>query len=253
MRDKQTFNQLEAHFREQIRGMQIAAKAYDAGADESGHTIAVILEAIVMGTGPVGSLLEQLGLKNGVTYLSTLSPYSPGSDQRYYGLFKRDADHKDIPLCKLEHAAPNQWLTFQDWWQELALDTEGHVFSRKDMVLLAVNQDGTEHPEGLCFEPEKGWLFSEGSQVFLLPRGTVLASVRQIASELLVSLNINTAKRPGTRRKLGAQTACYIGEILYLQVQAVPDPRVTDRKARTWYVEDVKLDGDRRLTMQIIA
>lgn len=225
---------IEECFRSQTKFIQNAAKAYDEGREEEAKAMAAAIGVLLSDTEQSASMLAQLNMKDRIYMISTIGPYDHGASDSYHGLFNISSAGDYIPLCKMGVESVNKWLTFDDWWNELVIDDGVHVFSRKDLILSAAVQDGT-------------------GELQLFERAAY-ASVRQIASELLVSLNINSIKKPGTRRKRGKQEACYIGNTLYLaDSPSSEDVRVTERKERTCYSEDVMLEGKRRFSMTIIS
>lgn len=75
-------------------------------------------------------------------------------------------------------------------------DKAGNTFSRRDIVLAVANQDGGAHvdPEldedyaALSKDNTLGWHFSVGGTETEFPDNPVPASIRQIAHEVLVTL-----------------------------------------------------------------
>ncbi len=231
MKFKHKDNEAVGQFREQTQLLQQAIKSYDGGSEAAAQTIGVLLWVLLHDSGIMPSLLSQLDMKSGKHYLSTVMPYVPAITQAYHGLFNRDDSGSTVPVCKTEGDADNKWLTFNDWWHELVIGGTEGVFSREDIVRFSAETAGRE------ISPE-----------------SVRASLRQIAHELLVSLNINSGKRAGTRQKQGSQAACYLGDTLYfacVDPQGPEDDQIR-REPRTLYTEEVMLEGGRRFTMHIV-
>lgn len=101
-----------------------------------------------------------------------------------------------VPLCG-ENEKFHPFVPFLAWWKAVVFkDQRGNRFSRKDIVLTVANQDGGAHvdPEldedydALSKKNTLGWTFKSGDAEIPWPSNPVPASIRQIAHEVLVTL-----------------------------------------------------------------
>lgn len=93
---------------------------------------------------------------------------------------------------------PMRLVRFPDWWDDPVIkDKSGSMFSRKDLVLNVADTDGGAHvdPEldeaymALSRNNSLGWTFSDGDVEEALKGRPELASMRQIAHEVLSTIN----------------------------------------------------------------
>lgn len=103
---------------------------------------------------------------------------------------------KFVPKCEMNEEL-HPVVPFSAWWNAVVFkDKRGNTFSRREVVLTLANQDGGAHvdPEldedyaGLSKENTLGWNLKAGEQDVPWPSNPVPASVRQIAHEILVTL-----------------------------------------------------------------
>ena len=56
------------------------------------------------------------------------------------------------PRCFTEKKLPNRWLHIKDWWNEIIIDDKRYIFSRRDIVMIAADQDGGAHVDEGCID-----------------------------------------------------------------------------------------------------
>lgn len=98
----------------------------------------------------------------------------------------------------IRNAAPDRLhapVSFTDWWERPILsDQQDHKFSRRDLVLAVANKDGGAHIDAELDERYRALSLENSLGMTQEPdrpiaNSVVLASVRQIAEELLQTLD----------------------------------------------------------------
>lgn len=215
-----------AQLADQLALMRIAADAFDAGQEVAAKQLATSIRLLVHDARST-SLLTHLGVKLQLPYRDTaLAEAPPGVITVNCGLcmFNLNIGSQEVtyrpPLDELSVDRQHPPACFEDWWRIPVLrDTAGHQFSRASFVLTVANKDGGTHVDGVlpsdyealtranslgfaqvatgepntaalsvCFEglrqaPHDG---RDGSEP--VPNSIALASVRQIAHELVSTL-----------------------------------------------------------------
>jgi hypothetical protein len=102
-----------------------------------------------------------------------------------------------VPLIFGGEGPSEDWKPFDEWWNAVVLDDRNGIeFSRRDIVLAVRNSDGGAHVDSELDEPyvkmeklkEFGFTFNVGGREVKPRVGAGLASVRQIAFEVLTTL-----------------------------------------------------------------
>jgi hypothetical protein len=200
----------------QGRFLAASCQAYDAGEKYEALRLATSVYTLVHDAGKQHSLLSQLGVKQEIIWISTARPPDLPGDRgifrslRYTPLiqYERYRDRKRyankipefLPLSTFlairgERPVPRQ-LPFEEWWESdiIFLDEEEHaVLSRKKLVMALRNQEGGSHYDPEVINPnylplrKKIWMLTP-NYGFGWSLGLELATMRQIAEELLMSL-----------------------------------------------------------------
>jgi len=145
-------------------------------------------------------LLGQLGLK-AVHFYDTSIPRHPETILTYNGitaicLTSQGATYV-APLDELPADSPPRQVSFEQWWNGVIfVDNGGRETTRRDLILAVANKDGGAHVDpvlgktyaNLSRRNALGWRFS-GPRGDAPLQGPERASVRQIAHEVLKSLN----------------------------------------------------------------
>lgn len=192
---------------EQYKFIKLSCKSYDKGFEAEAKRLATCIRILVHDTKTSQSLLGQMGIKNKIMFLSTatLEPRFPVENLLPEARLVKirswvkngDSGAKYEPI--LDEKTPGHlWraLIFKDWWYEIVIDDKKNKFCRKDLVLEVANKDGGAHidPElneayyKLTRENSMGWKFSNGKFEKDFENSPVLPSIRQIAFEMLKTL-----------------------------------------------------------------
>ncbi|MCL4548203.1 MAG: hypothetical protein M1495_06515 [Bacteroidetes bacterium] len=130
----------------QIDFIRRSCEAYDNGYKDDALRLAVSIRVLFHDTPQSISLLNQLGVKNKIHLISTMSIEIPDIEN------KKEYNTIYIPIMltsegvkpPLEESDRRKLLTVDEWWDEPVM-IQLNSFSRKDIVLSAANQDGGAH------------------------------------------------------------------------------------------------------------
>jgi SEC-C motif-containing protein len=168
----------------------------------------VTIRLLVHDHGSNEALLAQLDRLKSTRFYDSGIPNTPGNLLTYSGLVvtaQTKTGGEYVPMLDDLQIGPGEWLPFGPWWETtIFVDNKKRQVSRKDLILSLANQDGGAHVDpalnetysALSRENSMGWTVTVGSVEH--PMGPPhLASVRQIAHEVLKSLNrAYTKKNP---------------------------------------------------------
>jgi hypothetical protein len=220
-----TPSELEAHLKEQIAFLESSADSYDRGFRGEGKRLAVTIRILLHDHGSNKALLAQLGRLGSMRFFDSALPNPSGNVATYSGLvvtahLKSGAEY--LPMLDDNQIGPGEWVPFDSWWATVIfVDNKKRKMSRKDLILSLANQDGGAHVDpalnetysALSKENSTGWTITKGDVEH--PMGPPhLASVRQIAHELLKSLDQRYAKKGPKRDDVlmyGAGAAAFDG------------------------------------------
>jgi hypothetical protein len=197
----QTIADLENHLKEQISFLQASTDAYDAGFKGEAKRLSVVIRVLVHDTSHSKSLMNLLGIKS-INFLDTSYDYDPRNLLSFAGLVmirKFPGGAEFVPRCKLPpkpKGEPIKFVPFDDWWNKVVVvDNQKNKFKRCDLVLSLSNKMGGAHVDpkldaayvALTRNKTLGWRYWDGNEEGdIVP--VELASVRQIAHEVLLSL-----------------------------------------------------------------
>ncbi|MDD5639402.1 MAG: SEC-C metal-binding domain-containing protein [Candidatus Pacebacteria bacterium] len=203
----QSSDDLKKQLLDQIEFLKTSANAYDNGLKEEAKRMATTIRVLLHDTTKSHSLLGQMNLKNR-KFLSTASKtISIGPNQQQVGsyagligIYLGSGANGFVPNFE---SMPKETITgyvdFNHYWNEIIfIDKEKNNHSRKDVILSVANKDGGAHvAPGLDEKYAKlsrqnslGWM-SSNDKKWLPVSGAELAAVRQIAYEILRSLDPN--------------------------------------------------------------
>ena len=136
----------------------------------------------------------------------------------YCGLVSQTLGLSRPRYVALLDKAPSILRSFSQWWDYIILkDMDGNMFSRKDLVLTIANKDGGAHIDPkvplsytrLQRGESTGHMWSYDGQCWERMEGAELATIRQIAHEVLKTLEPTYQRKlalpPGTITFSGIQ------------------------------------------------
>lgn len=216
------------------------------------------------------ALLTQLGLKNKMKLLSSVNTYVPTNEIAYTGLLSNrigNSKGEYIPTSESQGQLPNKWFRFKDWWTELVIDDKSNLFTREDIVKKISDSDGGAHVDStldmdyaeLTKFNSLGWQYEKSGKRIPFERNPAYASVRQIATEVLKSINTHNQIRARSSLKFSKDwTAHYIEDIRYFFPTPpidvfFTDKRVTKHEKRRMFKQVWHLRGAKNLEIYTLG
>lgn len=204
---RQSLSDLENHLIEQLDFLRSSSDAYDAGQTSEAKRLAATLRLLLHDTKVSHSLLKQLSKKE--SFLDTADVWDSTNLLSHTGLVVQDITAAGAMfrprLDRNEKAA--RTTAFDDWWSAVILaDQHGRKLSRGGLVTAVANKDGGAHIDpkisGQYAEFSRNdtlaWreaiIRNDGAHQVSALRGAELASIRQIAHEVLKTLISDYAK-----------------------------------------------------------
>ena len=202
-----TKDELEAHLDGSFGFLEASAASFDIGFEGEAKRLAVTLRVLLHDTKQSKSLLGQLGLFNR-KFSNTAFDYNPENKMSHGGLvyiaMGPSSTRYVAMLDNLPDAFLGREIDFDEWWNKpVFVDTQHRQLSRKQLVLVAANQDGGAHVDSkldgtyaaLSKENALGWIINDvkGERPM---EGPEKAAIRQIAHETLKTLIPSYAKKP---------------------------------------------------------
>jgi hypothetical protein len=210
-----TYSELLAKLRSQVGFLQRSSEAFDAGNEDEGERLALTARLLLHDTRHSHSLLGQLGVKTALGYTDT-SIQVENEDRDLGGGLHVATVTKHAGLVGLRATADGPWTyapvlrpdvesgrdnppaAFDQWWRRPFLkDSTGRPITRASVVLDVANKDGGAHVAKAI--PEAFQLLTSGAALgfqtgadedsFSDIPGIVMATMRQIAYELLETMN----------------------------------------------------------------
>jgi hypothetical protein len=209
MARKRTDAELITYLGEQVQFLENSAAAFDGGFEGEAKRLATTIRTLLHDTSKSHSILSQLGVKDRMAFMNTAEPINPRNRASTLGLVIMKAGvggEYVAPLDKPGRAFPPTAVPFGIWWEGTVTNLVGDQamrLSRRDYVLMVANQEGGAHVdpdlnedyELLVKDNAFGWVYTvedgAGSVILEKPfdRNPALASLRQIAFELMESLH----------------------------------------------------------------
>lgn len=255
MKYSKSIKDMTDHLNTQIKFLKNSIILYDSGIEDEAQRIATTIRVLLHDTNNSTSLFKHLKIKENMLFLSTVPGYIPGNLLSYQGLLCTSSTGFYIPICLADNKIQGLLLTFTDWWNEIVLDDKINSFTRKDIVLNVANTDGGAHVDDKLNEAYanlsrnnslSGCMSSDRKEPILY-NSPVYACIRQIAFELLYSIDFSDNIKSYTRKKDDSMIfkAAYIKDNLYLisseylNNPVFEDLRVTKTKERKNYIDEV--------------
>ena len=198
---------------EQRAFLDASCQGFDGGLQIEAKRLAVTIRVLVHDTANSHSLLEQLGIKNSLKWISS-GEVDPRNMVSTMGLTSMRMAVQEDGTQTFEYAAKDEATvlqfgklkTFAQWWETPVIkDSDGEHFTRRDLVLALANKDGGAHIDTLqtrvrrlAHEGSLGWMFGPGPdeaadditlEQELILLNPILASVRTIAEEMRLSFH----------------------------------------------------------------
>lgn len=193
-----TQDELKKALFEQRKLIEELSRVYDGGVHVVAKSIAVHLRALLHDTKQSKSLLQSLNIKEKLSFLNSAIPYNEANLLSHTGLTVIAASPRGANYEPLGNAAYKEWQIFDKWWEDIVIrDKNGHLFSRKDIILNIADTDGGAHTDpainekyyGLSRENSAGCQHIDSELISSNIELIELASIRQIAFEIVSTLD----------------------------------------------------------------
>lgn len=196
-----TSEDLQNQLAEQIELLRELVVLYDSGKTVAAKSIASSLRVLVHDTPTSHALLKQTNMLDRDFYdtAELRTDHEGGTWAGSYSALLGIAfgGNRSGYVPNLDSNKNSRWIPFRNYWDEVIfIDQANNSFTRKDIVLAVANQDGGSHVdpgldpkyESLSRKNSLGWMSGNDSSWEEL-KGAELASVRQIAHEILKTLD----------------------------------------------------------------
>ena len=194
-------NELKAEFVEQLQLLRHSCQVFDKGFEAIGKHISLSLRVLLHDYRQSRALLEQLGLRSG-HYLTSVPPLNPMNLLAECNLVMIRISNGSACYRPLisggDEPQTLQPVRFVNWWNDPVLkDNRGRTFSRRELVLNIADTDGGAHVDpdldeaymAISRDNSLGWDFEKGLQTSFVEGRPELACMRQIAHEVLSTIN----------------------------------------------------------------
>lgn len=220
---------LKKHLDEQLHFIELSCESFDSGFESESKRIAVSIRILLHDTNSSHSLLKQLNMKK-INFYDSAIEYNERSQAPHHGLiWLATAPPKNRYVAMMD-GTPSKFIrkvNFDEWWNKVVLvDVSKNRLSRKDLILIATNQDGGAHIDpklnkiyaNIARENSIGWKYHTPNGDTNI-EGPERASIRQIAHEILKTL------RPGYEKKLDIKAGVFVTGLQIGSVEDFPNIR----------------------------
>lgn len=183
---------------EQISFLKASCAAFDSGFEGEVKRLAVSARVIVHDTKNSTSLLT-LTNRKGIQFFDSADPYDDANLVGHSSLVQIQLGATGAkPRPHLDDVLQPRETNFETWWHGVVLvDAHRNEFSRRDIVLSLANKDGGAHVDHKIDEAynnlrknnAQGWIIVDETGRQAPAQDNVPATMRQIAHELLRTLN----------------------------------------------------------------
>jgi hypothetical protein len=195
---------LQAHLDEQLGFLERSAAAFDQGYEDEAKRLTVTLRVLLHETPQSHSLLGQLGRRQG-KFFDTALPADTANLMTHGGLvFVGMGPPETRYVAMLDDVPITTQVPFDQWWgAPVFIDRDRISLSRKQLILIAANQDGGAHIDPalddtyakLSKQNSMNWTVVQDGQARPMG-GPERAAIRQIAHEVLKTLKPAYKKMP---------------------------------------------------------
>jgi hypothetical protein len=195
---------LQAHLDEQLGYLERSAALFDQGYEDEAKRLAVPLRVLLHDTTQSHSLLGQLGRRCGA-FVDTALPTEAANVMTHGGLvFVAMEPPRTRYVAMLDDVPITNQVPFDQWWDApVFIDRDRNSLTRKQLILIAANQDGGAHVDP-ALDDTYAKLSKENSLDLVAVEngkarpmdGPERAAIRQIAHETLKTLKPGYGKKP---------------------------------------------------------
>lgn len=195
---------LASHLDEQIGFLERSAASFDEGYEDEAKRLAVTLRVLLHETSQSHSLLGQLGSRDRL-FTDTAMDFDPANKLSHGGLvYVAVGAPRTRYVSQLDDVPISKQISFDQWWSgPVFVDAKRNILTRKDLVLIAANQDGGAHVDPALDETYLNLSRENSMRAFAVENGEQRpmegperAAIRQIAHEVLKTLKPGYQKMP---------------------------------------------------------
>ena len=194
----QTEEDLRDQLKVQIGFLVQSSDAYDRGNVDEAKRLAIALRILLHDKGRTSVSLLTLLNKKDILFYDTALEYNPNNLLSMPGLvmLKAGPDGGEY-IPPLDMRCSKGKIPFPQWWSNIVVvDIKGNKSTRKDLVLTVCEKDGGAHVDPKLDEVyyafsrsnSLGWKYQKDGVVQDFTGRPELASIRQVAYEVLKSL-----------------------------------------------------------------
>ena len=194
----QTEEDLRDQLKVQIGFLVQSSDAYDRGNVDEAKRLAIALRILLHDKGRTSVSLLTLLNKKDILFYDTALEYNPNNLLSMPGLvmLKAGPDGGEY-IPPLDMRCSKGKIPFPQWWNNIVVvDIKGNKSTRKDLVLTVCEKDGGAHVDPKLDETyyafsrsnSLGWKYQKDGVVQDFTGRPELASIRQVAYEVLKSL-----------------------------------------------------------------
>jgi hypothetical protein len=193
----QTNADLICHLKNQYEFLKTSARSFDAGFTNEAQRLALTIRILVHNTNNSHSLLKQLQSQDKMSFLNTSEDFEPDNTMPTVTLAAICAQEYQAFCDAYKYFHEDIWKMFDPWWNQIIIvDKNKNQFTRKSIILAIADTDGGAHIDPSLNEQYAnlskfnsiGWQHVEEGKTYDFLNGPELASVRQIAYELIRSI-----------------------------------------------------------------
>lgn len=201
---KVSYGEMYSQLKDQISFLESSVKLFDIGNYSESKRIATTIRVLLHDTANSKSLLKLLHKKYEMFYFNVADKYDSHNIAGEFSLLDISLNSNYLgflPRTHIDSKTPK--ITFDQWWEQIIISTssqefDGHVFSRKDIVLNLADTDGGAHVDEklredyykLTRENSMGFFGNTNRNEVFNANNISSFSIRTIASELLCTLFI---------------------------------------------------------------
>jgi len=188
--------ELSPHLNRQLAFLQRSVESYDKAFEDEAIRMATVIRVLLHVTKSSKALLNQLGPLP--DFWDGAVEFDPENSVSHSGLVALAQGTGGVGyIAPLDDVPSHRRTNFDQWWNaKVFVVQQDRVLSRRDLVLIAADQDGGAHVDpsldefyyDLSKNNALGWVAETNSGATVPLGSPIFPAIRQIAHEILKSL-----------------------------------------------------------------